>query len=197
MSSAGKSAVSHDYEAKNGNLLKSTYANGWEVTYTYDNLDRVTEVKASKDGKYVNAVFNGVFVGSVAYRSGASLEAAWISGGIAALFSASGIGDLAGLELVKDGHILAGNVVATGSIDLVVNTGYMGMSSAVSAAATANHKSGNTASSKSKHGKKGSYMNSTKPRKISDQIVRKGRHVYRVKKYLYLGRIYIEWDIIK
>ena len=25
-------------------------ANGWEVAYTYDNLDRVTEVKASKDG---------------------------------------------------------------------------------------------------------------------------------------------------
>ena len=50
VSIAGKAAVSHDYEAKNGNLLKSTYANGWEVTYTYDNLDRVTEVKASKDG---------------------------------------------------------------------------------------------------------------------------------------------------
>ena len=50
VSSAGKAAVSHDYEAKNGNLLKSTYANGWEVAYTYDNLDRVTEVKASKDG---------------------------------------------------------------------------------------------------------------------------------------------------
>ena len=45
-----KSAVSHDYKAKNGNLLKSTYANGWEVAYTCDNLDRVTEVKASKDG---------------------------------------------------------------------------------------------------------------------------------------------------
>ena len=50
VSIAGKAAVSHDYEAKNGNLLKSTYANGWEVAYTYDNLDRVTEVKASKDG---------------------------------------------------------------------------------------------------------------------------------------------------
>ena len=50
MSIAGKAAVSHDYEAKNGNLLKSTYANGWEVAYTCDNLDRVTEVKASKDG---------------------------------------------------------------------------------------------------------------------------------------------------
>ena len=50
MSIAGKAAVSHDYKAKNGNLLKSTYANGWEVAYTYDNLDRVTEVKASKDG---------------------------------------------------------------------------------------------------------------------------------------------------
>ena len=50
VSIAGKAAVSHDYKAKNGNLFKSTYANGWEVTYTYDNLDRVTEVKASKDG---------------------------------------------------------------------------------------------------------------------------------------------------
>ena len=50
VSIAGKAAVSHDYEAKNGNILKSTYANGWEVAYTYDNLDRVTEVKASKDG---------------------------------------------------------------------------------------------------------------------------------------------------
>ena len=50
VSIAGKAAVSHDYEAKNGNLLKSTYANGWEVAYTCDNLDRVTEVKASKDG---------------------------------------------------------------------------------------------------------------------------------------------------
>ena len=30
VSIAGKAAVSHDYEAKNGNLLKSTYANGWE-----------------------------------------------------------------------------------------------------------------------------------------------------------------------
>ena len=50
VSIARKAAVSHDYKAKNGNLLKSTYANGWEVAYTYDNLDRVTKVKASKDG---------------------------------------------------------------------------------------------------------------------------------------------------
>ena len=47
---AGTKVISHEYAAKNGNLLKSTYANGWEVTYTYDNLDRVIEVKASKDG---------------------------------------------------------------------------------------------------------------------------------------------------
>ena len=47
---AGTEAVSHTYGDRNGQLLKSTYANGWEVTYTYDNLDRVTEVKASKDG---------------------------------------------------------------------------------------------------------------------------------------------------
>ena len=104
---------------------------------------------------------------------------------------------MAGLELVKDGHIVAGNVAATGSIDLVVNTGYTGMASAVSAAASANHKKGNTASSKSTHSKKGSYMNSMKPRMVSEQIIRKGGHVYRVRKYLYHGRLYIEWDIIR
>ena len=53
MSIAGKAAVSHDYEAKNGNLLKSTYANGWEVAYTYDNLDRVTEVKHQKTAQVI------------------------------------------------------------------------------------------------------------------------------------------------
>ena len=47
---AGTEAVSHTYGDRNGQLLKSTYANGWEVTYTYDNLDRVTEVKAAKNG---------------------------------------------------------------------------------------------------------------------------------------------------
>ena len=92
---------------------------------------------------------------------------------------------------------VAGNVAATGSIDLVVNTGYTGMASAVSAAASANHKKGNTASSKSTRSKKGSYMNSMKPRMVSEQIIRKGGHVYRVRKYLYHGRLYIEWDIIR
>ena len=147
--------------------------------------------------KYIGAAANGIFMGMITYRSGASLGASLVSGGVAALFSASGIGDLAGLELVKDGHIVAGNVAATGSIDLVVNTGYTGMASAVSAAASANHKKGNTASSKSTHSKKGSYMNSMKPRMVSEQIIRKGGHVYRVRKYLYHGRLYIEWDIIR
>ena len=50
VSIAGTKVIGHTYGAKNGTLSKSTYANGWEVTYTYDNLDRVTEVKASKDG---------------------------------------------------------------------------------------------------------------------------------------------------
>lgn len=147
--------------------------------------------------KYIGAAANGIFTGMITYRSGASLGASLVSGGVAALFSASGIGDLAGLELVKDGHIVAGNVAATGSIDLVVNTGYTGMASAVSAAASANNKKGNTASSKSTHSKKGSYMNSMKPRMVSEQIIRKCGHVYQVRKYLYHGRLYIEWDIIR
>ena len=56
---AGKEAISHTYGDKNGLLLKSIYANGWEVSYTYDNMDRVTQVKAAKGsssyviGKYL------------------------------------------------------------------------------------------------------------------------------------------------
>ena len=45
---AGTEAVSHTYGDRNGQLLKSTYANGWEVAYTYDSMDRVTQVKAAK-----------------------------------------------------------------------------------------------------------------------------------------------------
>ena len=45
---AGTEAVSHTYGDRNGQLLKSTYANGWEVAYTYDSMDRVTQVKAVK-----------------------------------------------------------------------------------------------------------------------------------------------------
>ena len=45
---AGTEAVSHTYGDRNGQLLKSTYANGWEVSYTYDSMDRVTQVKAVK-----------------------------------------------------------------------------------------------------------------------------------------------------
>ena len=48
MKVAGTEAVSHTYGDRNGQLLKSTYANGWEVSYTYDSMDRVTQVKAAK-----------------------------------------------------------------------------------------------------------------------------------------------------
>ena len=51
VSIVGKAAVSHDYEAKNGNLLKSTYANGWKVAYTYDANDcLIKEVQTTPDG---------------------------------------------------------------------------------------------------------------------------------------------------
>ena len=146
---------------------------------------------AFKYGKYASAVLNGVFTGAVAYRSGASLKAALISGGVTALFSASGIGDLANLDLVKEGHVVVGNVVATGSIDLVVNTGYTGMSSAVSAAVTSAYKKKGAASSRSK---KNSYFNSMRPRKLSDKKVRIGGQLYRQRQYLYHGRRYTRWD---
>ena len=116
-------------------------------------------------------------------------------GGIAALFSASGIGDLASLPLVDEGKIVAGNVLATGSIDLVVNTGYTGMSSAISTAASSSHKS--TISSRNRNSKKNNYMRNMRPRKVFDKWIRKGGHIYHVWKYLYHGKLYTRWEKLR
>ena len=40
-SAAGKQIIGYEYEAANGNLLKTTYANGDYVRFTYDGQDRV------------------------------------------------------------------------------------------------------------------------------------------------------------
>ena len=40
-SAAGKQIIGYEYEAANGNLLKTTYANGDSVRFTYDGQDRV------------------------------------------------------------------------------------------------------------------------------------------------------------
>ena len=145
--------------------------------------------------KYIGAAANGIYVGTVAYRSGANLGASLVSGGIAALFSASGIGDLASLPLVDEGKIVAGNVLATGSIDLVVNTGYTGMSSAISTAASSSHKS--TISSRNRNSKKNNYMRNMRPRKVFDKWIRKGGHIYHVWKYLYHGKLYTRWEKLR
>ena len=142
--------------------------------------------------KYIGAAANGIYVGTVAYRSGANLGASLVSGGIAAFFSASGIGDLASLPLVDEGKIVAGNVLATGSIDLVVNTGYTGMSSAISTATPSSHKS--TISSRNRNSKKNNYMRNMRPRKVFDKWIRKGGHIYHVWKYLYHGKLYTRWE---
>ena len=39
---AGKQVVGYTYEPGNGNLVKTTYANGHEIRYTYDDQDRMT-----------------------------------------------------------------------------------------------------------------------------------------------------------
>lgn len=39
---AGAQVVSYQYEANNGNLLKTVYANGDEIRYSYDSQDRIT-----------------------------------------------------------------------------------------------------------------------------------------------------------
>ena len=145
--------------------------------------------------KYIGAAANGIYVGTVAYRSGANLGASLVSGGIAAFFSASGIGDLASLPLVDEGKIVAGNVLATGSIDLVVNTGYTGMSSAISTAASSSHKS--TISSRNRNSKKNNYMRNMRPRKVFDKWIRKGGHIYHVWKYLYHGKLYTRWEKLR
>ena len=145
--------------------------------------------------KYIGAAANGIYVGAVAYRSGANLGASLVSGGIVALFSASGIGDLASLPLVDEGKIVAGNVLATGSIDLVVNTGYTGMSSAISTAASSSHKS--TISSRNRNSKKNNYMRNMRPRKVFDKWIRKGGHIYHVWKYLYYGKLYTRWEKLR
>ena len=48
MKIAGTEAVSHTYGDRNGQLLKSTYANGWEVAYTYDSFFMLLLLSYSK-----------------------------------------------------------------------------------------------------------------------------------------------------
>ena len=40
VSIAGNQVISYEYEAQNGKLLKTIYANGDEIRYTYDTQDR-------------------------------------------------------------------------------------------------------------------------------------------------------------
>lgn len=49
----GNSVLSNnDYAANNGNLLKTTYGNGFYKSYGYDNLDRVTTVAYNGSSKF-------------------------------------------------------------------------------------------------------------------------------------------------
>ena len=96
---------------------------------------------------------------------------------------------------VDEGKIVAGNVLATGSIDLVVNTGYTGMSSAISTAASSSHKS--TISSRNRNSKKNNYMRNMRPRKVFDKWIRKGGHIYHVWTYLYHGKLYTRWEKLR
>lgn len=91
--------------------------------------------------------------------------------------------------------VVAGNVLATGSIDLVVNTGYTGMSSAISTAAPSSHKS--TISLRNRNSKKNNYMRNMRPRKVFDKWIRKGGHIYHVWKYLYHGKLYTRWEKLR
>ena len=46
---AGTKIISHSYGEKNGLLTKSIWGNGWEISYSYDSMDRLTGVTAKKD----------------------------------------------------------------------------------------------------------------------------------------------------
>ena len=52
---AGSTLVTRQYEADNGNLASVQYGNGYTYLYTYDDLDRVTELrlKDPEDQEYV------------------------------------------------------------------------------------------------------------------------------------------------
>ena len=47
---AGTKIISHSYGERNGLLTKSLWGNGWEISYSYDSMDRLTGVTAKKDG---------------------------------------------------------------------------------------------------------------------------------------------------
>ena len=46
---AGTKIISHSYGERNGLLTKSLWGNGWEISYSYDSMDRLTGVTAKKD----------------------------------------------------------------------------------------------------------------------------------------------------
>ena len=47
---AGTKIISHSYGERNGLLTKSLWGNGWEISYSYDSMDRLIGVTAKKDG---------------------------------------------------------------------------------------------------------------------------------------------------
>lgn len=56
-SAAGQKLVTNSYAANNGNLLKTTYGNGDEISYTYDAYDRIISVN-NGEGVLADYVYN-------------------------------------------------------------------------------------------------------------------------------------------
>lgn len=55
---AGSNVISYQYEAGNGNLTKTTYANGAYIRYTYDAQDRVTDTFYKDSASGTEAALN-------------------------------------------------------------------------------------------------------------------------------------------
>ena len=50
--------TSNEYRANGGPLTKTTYGNGQYATYTYDEFDRLTDVKYNNNGRFIHYTYN-------------------------------------------------------------------------------------------------------------------------------------------
>ena len=50
--------TTNTYEAHGGNLTKTTFSNGQYVDYTYDEFDRLTDVKYNNNGRFIHYTYN-------------------------------------------------------------------------------------------------------------------------------------------
>ena len=144
----------------------------------------------------VGAVVNGLYAGYTSYQSGANINASIFNGLMSAGVSLINFGDMAGFSVVKNGNIQLGGTAAKGSIDLIMDIGTTGTSSAIDTSVTNTYQRGNAKKQKPKKKSKGNprgYQYSLKPQVIINRYIRRGKHVYHELQYTCRGRLYKKW----